>query len=149
MIRASQQRQVGKLFSRLRALHLPAGDYVVFGSGPLVVRGIIEASGDLDVVCRKAAWDAVCALAPPKKVAPWSVELVSFDQDRLTFGRSWAIGEVDPDLLIDTAEIIDGLPFAQLEHVLGYKKLSRRPKDLAHLEAYRAWLSGGPDLSVP
>jgi hypothetical protein len=122
------------LFDRLRALRLPAGDFVVFGSGPLVVRGIIEASNDLDVVCRGPAWRAVCALSPPKP-SPWGVELVSLDDGRLTFGTRWAIGEVDTDELIDTAEIIDGLPFARLEHVIAYKRHSGRPKDLAHLDA--------------
>ena len=32
-------------------LELPAGDYAVFGSGPLTVRGIIPFSNDLDVLC--------------------------------------------------------------------------------------------------
>lgn len=122
------------LFERLRALRLPIGEFAVFGSGPLVVRGVIEASNDLDVVCRGGAWKAVCALSPPEP-SPWGVDLVSLDDGRLTFGTRWAIGDVDPDELIDTAEIIDGLPFARLEHVIAYKRLSGRPKDLDHLAA--------------
>ena len=35
--------------------------------------------------------------------------------------------------MIDTAEIIDGLPFVRLEHVIAYKQIAGRPKDLQHL----------------
>lgn len=132
-----------EIFELLRALELPGGDYVVFGSGPLVVRGIIEPTNDLDVVCRGSAWRAVCRLAPPKRVEPWGVDLVTLHGGRLTFGTSWAIGEVDVDELIDTAERIDGLPFARLEQVVAYKRLSARPKDVAHLQALRRWSASG------
>lgn len=124
-----------ELFERMRSLRLPPDDYAIFGSGPLVVRGVIEATNDLDILCRGAAWDAVCALAAPKHDPKWEVELVSLLDGRLTFGTSWAIGEVDVNEVIDTAETIDGLPFARLAFVVEYKKVSSRPKDLAHLEA--------------
>ena len=128
------------LFELLRDLELPVADYVIFGSGPLLVRGVIDEAEDLDVVCRGAAWDAVCALSPPEP-SSWGVDLVNLDGGRLTFGTGWAIGEVDPDELIDTAETIDGLPFARLEHVVAYKRLAGRPKDLEHLSALELELS--------
>ena len=124
-----------ELFDLLRQLELPGGDYVVFGSGPLVVRGLIEATNDLDVVCRGEAWREVCALSPPERVPAWNVDLVSLYEGRITFGTSWAIGDVDVDDLIDTAETIQELPFARLEHVVAYKEISARPKDRLHLEA--------------
>ena len=40
-----------ELFDLLRSLELPVGDYAIFGSGPLIVRGIIEATNDLDIIC--------------------------------------------------------------------------------------------------
>lgn len=137
-----------ELFERLRGLQLPVGEFVIFGSGPLVVRGVIEAGHDLDVLCRGPAWEAVCALAPPQPSA-WGVDLVNLDEGRLTFGTRWAIGEVDTDELIETAEIIDGLPFARLQHVIAYKRLSGRPKDLDHLAALDRALRDNPDLTAP
>lgn len=126
---------MNELLEALRSLDLPAGDYVVFGSGPLLARGIIEASDDLDVLCRGDAWDAVCDLAASQPDRKWGIELVSLLDGRLTFGRSWAVGEVDVDEIIDTAEILDGLPFARLVYVIAYKRLLGRAKDIAHLEA--------------
>lgn len=121
------------LFDRLRRLDLPVGDYAVFGSGPLIVRGIIPASNDLDVVCRGSAWEQVQESGPLVYLPEHDVEVVTIDDGTLTFGTRWAIGDVDVDLLIDTAEIIDGLPFARLEHVEAYKRIAARPKDLEHL----------------
>ena len=123
------------LFLKLAALGLPADDYVIFGSGPLVVRGIIEATNDLDVVCRGTAWEVVCAVSPPRRVEPWGVDLVSLEDGRLTFGTTWAVGDVNVDELIESAEIIEGLPFARLEYVVEYKRTLGRLKDLEHLAA--------------
>jgi hypothetical protein len=119
------------LFGLLRSLELPSGDYAVFGSGPLLVRGIIERAGDLDVICRGAAWEAAQRLGPACEQD--GVPVVSLCDGLVSLGVRWAVGEVDVDRLIDTAEVIDGLPFVRLEHVVAYKQIADRPKDREHL----------------
>ena len=104
------------LFDLLRSLGLPMGDYAIFGSGPLIMRGIIEATNDLDVISRGRAWERALRVG----------EQVSLP--------NWAYGDFNIDRLIDTAEVIDGLPFVRLEHVVHYKKIAARPKDVIHLE---------------
>ena len=126
------------LFDSLRSLGLPDGDYAVFGSGPLIVRGIIEATNDLDVISRGAAWEKACELGELVTLAEHNVDIVSFLDGAITIGTSWAYGDVDIDGLIDTANIIDGLPFARLEHVVEYKEIAGRPKDLEHLRLLKA-----------
>ena len=42
------------------------------------------------------------------------------------------------DKLIDMADILDGLPFAQLAHVVRYKENAGRPKDPEHLRLLKA-----------
>jgi len=123
------------LFDRLRSLALPSGDFAVFGSGPLIVRGIIEATNDLDVISRGPAWERTLQLGTLVYLEEHDVEVVSFDDGAITVGTSWAYGEFDVDQLIDTAEIIEGLPFVRLEYVVRYKETAARPKDLAHLRA--------------
>ena len=51
----------------------------------------------------------------------------------LTFGTSWAYGDFDVSLLIDEAEVIDGIPFVRLDHVIEFKRIAGRPKDLLHI----------------
>lgn len=121
------------LFDRLRSLALPSGDFAVFGSGPLIVRGIIEATNDLDVISRGPAWERALELGDLVHLDEHNVEVVAFDGGAITVGTSWAYGEFDIDQLIDTAEIIESLPFVRLEHVVRYKETAARPKDLAHL----------------
>jgi predicted nucleotidyltransferase len=127
------------LFDRVKSLNLPVGDFAIFGSGPLIVRGIIPASNDLDIICRGQAWKRVTAIGELEYLSKYDVTVVTMCDGRLTFGTKWAIGEFDIDELIDGAEEIDGLPFVRLEHVTNYKKISKRPKDLRHIEALKAY----------
>lgn len=126
------------MFDLLRSLHLPAGDYAIFGSGPLIVREIIPASNDLDIICRGSAWKTVQKIGEPAYLSELDVAVVTMCGGRLTFGSEWAIGDFDINELIDSAEIIDGLPFVRLEHVASYKQIAKRPKDLEHLKALEA-----------
>jgi hypothetical protein len=123
------------LFDGIKELDLPAGDFAIFGSGPLIIRGIIPASNDLDVICRGQAWEQVEALGELEYLSEYDLSVVSMLDGCLTFGRQWGIGEFDTNELIESAEEIDGLPFVRLEHVSKYKNISKRPKDLEHLEA--------------
>lgn len=122
-----------ELFGLLRTMQLPVGDYAIFGSGPLLARGVIAEANDLDVVSRGPAWDRAVAVGEIRRLPEDGAEIVSCFGGLVTIGRSWAFGDVDVDDLIDTAEMIGGLPFVRLEHVAAYKRIARRPKDLAHL----------------
>lgn len=117
---------------RLLELDLPAGDWALFGSGPLLLRGWIETTGDLDVITRGAAWAAAVA-AGTVSVLPDGNEIVDLGAG-VTAGRSWMYGDVDIDELIDTAEPIAGIPCVGLAHVITYKRAANRPKDRAHLD---------------
>lgn len=127
------------ILDQLTALELPPGDWALFGSGPLLVREWIDDVGDLDVIARGPAWDAVLRLGELVRLDAFDVEVVCIDGD-ITVGRRWAIGDVDVDQLIDTAEMIDGIPCVRLEHVIAYKGILGRPKDVGHLEIIRAHL---------
>ena len=121
----------------MRDLDLPKGHFAVFGSGPLIARGIISASNDLDVLCRGPAWTQVKTIKKVEYLKEYDLEIVTLADGQLTFGTRWGIGSFDTDVLIDTAELLDDLPFVQLEHVVAYKRLSDRPKDREHLRAMR------------
>ena len=129
------------LFDQLRQLDLPTGDYAVFGSAPLAVREIIPTCNDLDILCRGAVWETVCQAGTTEFLPDYNVTIASFYGDKVTFGTTWGIGEFDIDELIDTAEIIDSLPFVRIEHVIGYKTIRSSAKDLLHLKALEEFCS--------
>ena len=123
------------LFNQLRQLKLPTGDYAIFGSAPLAVRGIIPSCNDLDIVCRDGVWETVSERGATRYLSEYDVTVAAFADGAITFGTQWGIGAFDIDELIDTAEIIEALPFVRLENVLAYKTIRSSAKDLQHLEA--------------
>ena len=125
------------LFQYVRDLRLPADDYAIFGSGPMIIRGWISGANDLDIISRGEAWKIACNRGVVSYDERHDVSLASHCNGRVTFGTEWAIGKFDVDDLIDAAEIIDGLPFVQLRHVIAYKEIRASAKDLVHLELCR------------
>ncbi len=125
------------MLEELQSLRLPIGDYVLFGSGPLLARGWIADAGDLDVLARGPAWRRAQQLGPVEYLAEWDVTVVNIGQN-ISVGTSWGIGDVDPDELIDNAELIDAIPCARLDDVAAYKRIADRPKDREHLAIIEA-----------
>lgn len=138
----------GKLFNELRRLKLPREHFAIFGSGPLAIRGIIPLANDLDVLCRRDVWEFVRTIGTEVFLPDYDVTVVNLLDGAISFGTEWGIGDFSIDELISTAELIDGLPFARLEHVVRYKRLRCSDKDLLHLDAlatseYSEFLSVG------
>lgn len=133
--------ELEELLGAVRGLGLPAGHFVLFGSAPLLVRGIVPPTGDIDVLARGPAWAAARRLGPVVRLSPYDVDVVRLLDGRIEIGTVWGIGDVDVDDLIDHAEVIDGLPFAGLGQVRAYKELAGRPKDREHLRLLDAWQS--------
>ena len=124
------------LIAQLLNLDLPEGDWALFGSGPLLIRGWIDEVSDLDVISRGAAWDRARRLGRPS-LLPDGNEIVTIGEG-VTVGTTWAYGDVDVDHLIDTAEMIDGVPCVTIDHIVAYKLIADRPKDRAHLAVIEA-----------
>lgn len=138
----TESNEVDALFEYLRRLDLPAGDFAIFGSGPLIVRQWICGTNDLDVICRGDAWRKASDTGTVSHDERYDLSLASHCNGRVTFGTRWAIGDFDIDDLIDTAEMIDGLPFVQLAHVIEYKRIRNSAKDQLHLAQCK---QGAPD----
>ncbi|OKJ34043.1 hypothetical protein AMK22_19010 [Streptomyces sp. CB01580] len=117
------------LVRRLLSLGLAHKDYVVAGSGPLLAHGIRENVGDLDIVARGAAWEAVADLAEPVPAPSGHGRMVRLFDGSLEFFDSWLPDSSSPDSLIERAEFICGIPFCPLLEVLAWKGRSTRQKD--------------------
>ena len=127
-----------QLFDYPRKLDLPQ-DYAIFGSGPLTVRGIIEASNDLDVLCGPHSWAAATKLGDVVHLEDYGVDVVSILDDQITFGTRWGIGDFDVTELIRSADEVDSLRFVRLEYVEAYKLIRSSEKDKGHLQALRKY----------
>ncbi len=120
-----------ELFNRLRDLHLPKGEYAIFGSGPLGVRGLHDCH-DLDIIVTQKIYQDY------KSRPEWTEKVTLsgstyLDNSSLELYHDWKPGTWNIAQLIHEAEIIDDLPFVQLKHVIEWKKLNGRAKDIEHL----------------
>ncbi len=125
------------LFDRLKQLNLPPQEFAIFGSGPLAIRGLIPLANDLDILCRQDVWETVSSVGTIEYLPTYEVTVATMFNGAVTFGTKWGIGDFDVEELIDTAEIIDALPFVRLEHVIRYKQIRSSAKDLLHLDALK------------
>lgn len=116
----------------LHDLDLPLGDWALFGSGPLLLRGWIDEIGDLDVLSRGQAWEKARANGVLKTLPETGTSIVEVGEG-VTVGCTWMFGDFSIDEMIDTAEMIEGIPCVRLEHIVAYKRLFDRPKDRLHL----------------
>jgi len=125
----------------LDATDLGAGDHAVFGSGPLLVRNIIAGVNDIDIIARGEAWRRAVAAGELVYLPEHNITIASLHTGRLTVGTSWAIGEIDIDDAINTADQIEGIPWVRLDLVAEYKRVAGRSKDIEHLSLLEQWLS--------
>lgn len=122
------------LIRMLRALDLPADDYVVFGSGPLLAHGLRTQLGDLDIVARGGAWRRLTAMSQPIPAPSGHGQMVRL---QIEAADRWLRG-FDTDDLIDGAERHAGIPFASLAQVCRSKRHTARPKDFTDLALIHA-----------
>lgn len=100
------------LISHLIDLNLDSNDFVIFGSGPLLVHRIRTNICDLDIVARGNAWFRASMLGLPGVGAISDAPTVHFEEGRIQFSQEWIYGIWDTEILTDRADIIEGLRFA-------------------------------------
>ena len=127
------------LFQEVRESGLAIGEYALFGGAQLCVHGL-RPCHDMDAIVTEAAWKA-CSDDPT-----WVTFFGSIDghpglkKGNIEVFKTWSPGIWDVEGLIAEAEMIDGLPFVKLEHVLEWKRMSGRKKDLADITLINRFL---------
>lgn len=131
----AENRLISRLIKLVLELDLDHRDFVIFGSGPLLAHGLRQGIRDLDVVARGETWRRASEHGVPSAGAISGAPMTLFWGGRIQFSPEWISPEWNPDDLIDGAEIIQGLPFAQLADVLAYKQTLGRRKDRPDIAA--------------
>lgn len=129
-----------EIIEKVQALNLPSDSYIVFGSGPLAAAGIRE-TNDIDMYVTPEVWRSL-------KAAGWQqIDKGPDDQplahDVFDVHDNWNFSFYTTTLehLLDTADVIDGVPFASLDEVRKWKVASGRDKDLRDIELIDAYLA--------
>ena len=130
-----------EMFSFVRMLNLPFGEYAITSSGPLGVRELREI-GDIDLVVSDKLWS---------ELATHYGEIHEDGVSRIKIGEFVEVlGEgsyYNPTAKehsaieqIQSAEVIGGLPFVRLDHILYVKQKMNRPKDQPDIQAIKTIL---------
>lgn len=126
-------------FDLLKSYNLPFGHYVIVGSGPLGIRNLREIN-DIDLCVSQELWQTLASQygvtdEDDKKKILLANGLISVFP-----------GESDPEApstadRIAKAEIIEGLPFESLEHLIYFKTMWGREKDKKDIQLINAILN--------
>jgi hypothetical protein len=127
-----------ELIKEITKLRFPKDKFAVFGSGPIVIRGLRDAN-DVDIIVKKSLWTELVWTHPSKKNSIQLGKTVEVYKDWIP---TWD-GNPGIDALIDTAEIIEGVRFVKLEHVLAWKKKRATDKDLKDVKLIEDYLASG------
>jgi hypothetical protein len=129
-----------KLVNQLKELNLPQDKYLVVGSGSMAAHGIREAN-DFDVLVTFDLWDSYAK--NNTIVMSGKTENIMFgDIQLLGHGSMYRIPEIaSVEEMMETADIIDGIRFLNLELVKKFKANEGREKDLKDIELIDKYLS--------
>lgn len=125
-----------QIFTAVTSLGLPAGEFVIHASAVMVLHGLLEEAGDVDIVARGPAWARALAIGVPVQ-GRQDLCMAVPDHD-VEIWSGWLADDVDA--LIDGAELVAGLPCVSLAAVLLFKLSTNRPKDQPHIALLRARL---------
>ena len=134
-------------FEILRQLNLPLGRYAISASGPLGIRNLRDIA-DIDLIVAPDLWEALARQYGI--INTGNVIKIVFPGGLIEAFREGSFyADPDPDAptvaeRISSAEIIEGLPFVSLEHILYHKRRIAREKDLKDIFLIEEFLKGRP-----
>lgn len=130
-----------ELLNKLKFLNLPISEYAIFGSAPLGIRGIRETNYDLDLIVKPRLWKELKKKYEVSKFKGEKEEVIVIKIDEnIEVYNSWGEWFKDLNLLIDSAEIIQGFPFVKLKYVLDWKIKFNREKDKQDVKLIKKYL---------
>lgn len=109
-----QERKFDQLLIKLETYNLNKDDFAIFGSAPLVVKGLLEDVNDLDVIVRPSAWTFQ--------------SVGEFRDGDIEFFDNWSPFDID-DLIDNQSFEYNGFKFVNIDYVYQYKQSMGRDKD--------------------
>lgn len=125
------------VFTKVKKLNLPLGEYAVFGSGLLEVLHIRKVD-DIDLAISKEIFDRF--KKEGWEQSPKSNEILVKEPFEAFYKFTSKNYNPNVPKLIKEAVIINGVPFVRLEEIIKFKKSFGRPKDLVDLKLIEKYL---------
>ncbi len=128
--------KIRKLLEKFNKLDLPRDQYVIFGSGPLAIRGIREGR-DLDVIVYDELFAELKKRYRHESEYKDKIVLEGGDIEIFPARKSY----VDKaEEAIEKADAIEGYRFMNLKDLIRWKNKLSRPKDHRDIEMIKDYL---------
>jgi len=128
------------IIEKLKSLNLPADQYVVISSGILDVLGIRKAN-DIDLSITKELHDELRKTGEWKEDVRYGKIFLLKEDIEINPDVSWEDYKTTTKELIETALVVDGINFMNLEEVIKFKKALGREKDFKDIELIEEYLN--------
>lgn len=122
-----------ELIARLETLPFAKNEYWLVTGGAMVLYGIREQTGDVDLGCTRALSEKLQAQGYPVKIMPDGSKRIEFAEDVELF-EEWLFGEV---------EMLDGIPVISLPGLIEMKRQIGREKDLRDIGLIEKFMAEG------
>ena len=126
--------------SRIKALGLPDGQFVVIGSGVMDALGLREAN-DIDLVVSPELFARLKADSTWKAKQEHGETVLTHDDVEVWLGWGTADGQPNFDELYDGGITIEDIRFANPEFVRDWKRAANRPKDIEDIRLLEDYLA--------
>lgn len=119
----------------LKELDIPKEDFVIYGSAPMVLRGLKEKNNDLDVLVKDSVWEKL-SIKYPNNINGDYIDIngVSFTHKDMNL-----LGNVDE--VIKNSDIIDGFHILSLAETKRWKEKVGGERHLKDAEVIGTYLS--------
>lgn len=127
----------------LSQLTFEPGRWVVAGSAPMLMAGLIDSISDIDLVVDQAAWRQAVSVGQPR-VGLFGNHIVELDVGgvQVEVFDGW-LGATAEELIAAAVEV-DGCRLMPLDRVLESKRRLSRQKDAYHIDVLEAHLENRP-----
>lgn len=126
------------IIERIKALKFPTGEYVVVGSSLLHALGLRTAN-DIDVAVLPTLLKKLKATGKWKEEYRYNKLFLAKDDIDVITQLNWEDYPTTVERAVETALLIDGVPFLNLQETIKFKKALGREKDVKDIELLVAY----------
>ena len=125
---------------RVRELDLPFGKYVIIGSGIMDALGI-RTAGDVDIAILPELHKELLASGEWEQEEKYGHIHLKREGVEITPDLPWEAYATTTQEAIDSATVIDGIPFMNLEELKKFKKALGREKDYRDIDLIDTYIA--------
>ncbi len=135
------------IFERVKKLNFSTGEYVVIGAGILEALGIRN-TNDVDIIVAPKLFEKLRESKKYKEEIRWGKIFLIGDEIEIGTKLDWENYSTTIEEAIDTATIIDEVPFLNIEETIKFKKAMDREKDFKDVELIEEYLKDSKNHSI-